>query len=432
MLHFDVLGLMHRVRLIAVVLSAGLLAGCQSSSQHAPGSATSPTGDIVLAVDDERVEGRVPRNATLETILRDHELSPELTTSLIDAVRSVFDPRRIRANQLYRLSWTLDGLFREFRYQINADSFLRVARAIEADDGLPAFAAEVVEYPREVVDDATYARITRDRSSLIAALNAEGENQLLALDLATVFSGLVDFNSELRVGDDVRVLFERVLRNGVFAGYDQVRAAVLNNDGRILTAIPFPQEDGTIGWYDENGRSLKRRFLKSPLPFQTSISSGFSYRRLHPVSGTFQAHPAIDYRAPWGSKVVSVADGTVVFAARSGASGNLVRVRHAGGYETLYLHLSSFGSGIRSGVRVAQGQTIGHVGNTGNVTGTHLDFRLKKNGAYVNPLREYQRMPPGDPIPDGLLPAFEAQRDLLLEELTGRLSGLTRRADSPN
>jgi len=416
-------------RFMLVVAAAGLLAACQRDA-GAPDAGDASVGDVLLALEAATVEGRVPRNSTLETILRDEELPADFTAAVVTAVRDVFNPRHIRANQPYRVTRTFDGLFREFRYQIDADRFLRV---LAREDGEPDFVVEVVPYPKEIVADAAFAEITRERPSLIAAFHDEGETQLLALDLANVFGGLVDFNSELQAGDRIEVLFDRVLRSGQFAGYERVRGAMLLNDGRTLTAFPFPQGDGTIGWYDGDGRSLKRKFLKSPLTFQTSISSGFSYRRLHPISRTFQAHPAIDYRAGYGERVVAVADGTVLFAAFSGASGRLVRIRHAGGYETMYLHLSTLGPGIRPGVRVSQGQVIGRVGNSGSVTGTHLDFRMKKNGAYVNPLIEHRRMPPGDPISADQLEAFFAERDRLLAELAERrLGATTRRANAPN
>jgi murein DD-endopeptidase MepM/ murein hydrolase activator NlpD len=417
------------VRAVVCVSLAGLVGACQASariSSNQPAVAE----DIRLRRETELVESRVPRHATLETILRDENLPAGLAAPIVTAVREVFNPRLIRANQPYQVIRTIDGLFREFRYEIDSDRFLRV---LAREAGQPAFDAEVVAYPKDVVPDAAFATITIDRPSLIAALNAEGETQLLALDLANVFSGLVDFNSELQPGDSIEALFDRVLHSGQFTGYERVRAARLQNEGRTLLAIPFPQKDGTIGWYDSDGRSLKRPFLKSPLTFQTTISSGFSYRRLHPVSRTFRAHPAIDYRAGYGERVVAVADGTVLFAAVSGASGRLVRIRHAGGYETMYLHLSAFGPGIRAGVRVSQGQVIGRVGNSGSVTGTHLDFRMKKKGAYVNPLLEHRRMPPGEPIADEHLDAFFVERDLLLAELADRrLSALTRRANVPD
>ncbi len=429
MVDFHVVAMRFGPRVIALVLLSGLVGACQPD-RGVPAGSGEAASDIRLARETDLTEARVPRNATLETILRDQNLSADLSLPLIGAVRQVFNPRQIRANQPYQVVRTLDGLFREFRYQIDSDRFLRV---FAREAGQPDFEVEVVPYPKEVVPDAAFATIDRDRSSLIAALNAEGETQLLALDLANVFSGLVDFNSELQPGDSVEVLFDRILRSGQFTGYERVRAAVLRNEGRTLLAIPFPQADGTVGWYDGDGRSLKRPFLKSPLTFQSSISSGFSYRRLHPVSGNFQAHPAIDYRAPKGAPVQAVANGTVVFAAMSGASGRLVRIRHAGGYETMYLHLSAFGPGIRAGAKVTQGQLIGRVGDSGRVTAAHLDFRMKKNGVYVNPLIEHRRMPPGDPIAAEQMEAFFAERDALLSELAERQSeALTRRANVPD
>lgn len=417
--------MMKTARLIAMLCVAGLVTACQ------PGAGVpddQPSGDIHLAHDVDTVEDVVPRSATLEMLLRSQGLPPDFTASMVSAVREVFNPRKLRAHQPYRITRTLDGLFREFRYQIDSDNFLRV---LARRDGQPEFAVDVVPYPKEVVTDAAFAEVTRDRPSLIAALNAEGETQLLALDLATVFGGLVDFNSDLQQGDQIHVLFDRVLRSGEFTGYERLHAAILENDGRTFMAFPFRQDDGAIGWYDGDGRSLKRRFLKSPLPFPTTITSGFSYRRLHPVAKTFRAHPAIDYRAPYGERVVSVADGTVVFAAHSGASGRLVRIRHAGGYESMYLHLSAFGPGIKPGARVSQGQVIGRVGNSGTVTATHLDYRLRKNGAYVNPLREHSRMPPGDPIPADQLEVFMAERDRLLADLESRrVSTNSRRANA--
>lgn len=418
----DLSGL-RRPSLTWLLLAGGLTAATTVAAACRPAASSAErrggSADILLPIDSTTIEARVPRNATLELILRQHELPAELTTALVDAVREVFNPRRLRVDQPYRITRSLDGIFREFRYDIDADHFLRVAfRDAAAAAAAPAFDAEVVSYPKEIVTDAVEATITRERPSIIAALTAEGENQLLALQIAQIFGGEVDFNSDLQEGDEIRALFGRATRDGQFVGYDErPRALIFRQGDRTLSAIPFPNADGSVGWFDLDGRSLKRQFLKSPLRLQTSISSGFSYRRLHPVTGQFRAHPAIDYRAPYGEPVIAVAAGTVTFAAMSGASGRLVTIRHAGGYETLYLHLSAFGPGIRAGARVDQGQVIGRVGNSGVVTGTHLDYRLKKDGAYVNPLVEHSKMPPGDPIPDERREEFLAERDRLLAEL---------------
>lgn len=179
---------------------------------------------------------------------------------------------------------------------------------------------------------------------------------------------------------------------------------------------------GKAAFYDDAGRSLKRFFLRSPLRFEPRITSGFSRRRLHPVFRTYRAHLGIDYGAPTGAPVVAVSSGTVVSAGWSGGGGNMVRLRHAGGYESYYLHLSSFAKGVRAGVHVDQGQLIGRVGATGTATGPHLDYRLRKNGAFVNPLVEHRKLPPGEPIAAAQLLDFRATADATLQKLSAALS----------
>src|SRR6185436_5535501 len=154
---------------------------------------------------------------------------------------------------------------------------------------------------------------------------------------------------------------------------------------------------------------------------------GFSKRRFHPVSQVFKAHLGVDYGAPTGSSVVAVAAGVVASAAYSGGSGNMVHLKHQGGFETYYLHLSAYGPGIRAGAHVAQGQLIGRVGMTGTATGPHLDYRLKRNGVFVNPVSVHSRQAPGEPIPTVQLAMFKSLRDSLL----GRLSG-TLLAEAPH
>jgi murein DD-endopeptidase MepM/ murein hydrolase activator NlpD len=386
--------------------------------------------DVVLPRDTDTIEGLVPRAATLETLLRQNQVDPSLVPSLTTAVREVFNPRHIQANRAFRVVRSLDGLFREFQYQIDTDNFLRVVFRDRTPKGEPEFEVAVVPYPREIVVDAVTAEISRERPSLIAAFGAAGEGQQLPLELANVFSGEVDFNSELQRGDVASVLFERVRRDGEFVKYGELQAAVLQQDDRQLVGIGFRGSDGKLGWYDEQGRSLKRQFLKSPLPFDPRVTSGFSTRRLHPVFGNYRAHLGVDYRAAVGTPVLSVADGTVTFAAWSGNSGRLVKVRHPGGWETMYLHLSSIATGIRPGTRVRQGQLLGRVGMSGAATGPHLDFRVTRNGKYLNPLQVHRQMPPGEPIAPEQLEAFQQVRDSALQKLRG-LTGAPALQPSP-
>lgn len=399
-------------RLVYVVALA--LSACSAPARR---EAAVQTRDVELPRDADVIEGRVPRAATLDTLLRQHEVEPSLAASVTMAVSSVFNPRHLQADRAFRLTRTLDGLFREFQYQIDAHRFLRVAFRERRPDGQPEFDVAVVPYPRQVTVEAVTADITKSTPSLIAAFDAEGENIQLPLILADMFSGEIDFNSELQVGDSASVLFERIRREGEFVGYGDVQAAVLHHEGRRFVGIRFEGADGKPAWYDEQGRSLKRQFLKSPLPFDPRVTSRFSRSRLHPVFGDWRAHLGVDYAASIGTPVVAVAAGTVVFADWSGNSGRLVTLRHAGGLETSYLHLSSFGPGIRPGTHVAQGQLIGRVGMTGAATGPHLDFRVKRNGVHVNPVLIRSRMPPGEPIPPASLPAFREARDRALQAL---------------
>jgi len=400
-------------------LAAGLLAACHSAPDRSPDRA--PAHDVLLARDSQDTTGRVPANATLESLLRQNNVSADLTASVITSVRRVFNPRDLRAGETYVFRRTLDGLLREFRYPIDPDRLLRVVFKARPSSGQPTVDVDVVAVPRTIELAAVDASITKVHSSLVGAFDASGENVLLALALAEIFGGEVDFNSDLQPGDRIQVLFERVYREGQAPGYGDLKAAVLRTGGKEITAIPYRDRDGKIAWYDAEGRSLKRQFLKSPLPFEPRVTSRFSYRRVNPVHGDVRPHLGVDYGAPVGTAVMAVASGVVESAGWAGEAGRLIKLRHAGGYETEYLHLSAFAPGIRVGGRVEQGQLIGRVGMTGSATGPHLDYRILKNSTHVNPLVELSRMPPGVPIAADALPAFMQDRDAALGQLRERV-----------
>ena len=393
-----------------------MAAGCASQTARPQGK------DLLLPIDADVIKATVPRNATLQGVLKGHKASTDLADSIVNAVRSQFDPRHLKANQSYQLTTTLDGLFREFRYTMDADRFLRVALKAGATANAPQFDVTVVPYPKEVVTAATSVCLSRERSSLWSALEDRGENIQLALLLADAFSGDIDFNSDLQPGDCFEVLFGRVMRDGHFSGYENVKAATLTNDGRTLTAIRHKGPDGREAWYDDQGRSRKRQFLKSPLGFEPRVTSSFSYRRFHPVLNRYRAHRGVDYAAGYGTPVVAVSAGTVIEAGWAGGAGRRVSIRHDSGYVSNYFHLSAISAGISRGTRVDQGRTIGRVGNSGTVTGTHLHYELIKNGTHVNPVAEHRRMPPGIPIPPRAMPAFQAERTLLLDSLRRELA----------
>ena len=376
---------------------AVLGAGC-AQEVPLPNSVWNGTDIVLKKVDTRVIEDVVPRRATLAGLLDTHAFDGTFVYQFVQAVRPVFDPRRIRVGNSYKLIVGNDGVLRRFEYHIDNDEFLRVDYDTDAE---VSFEAERVLYVKERAEVATSGVIDERNSSLSAALDDIGENVNLAILMAEVFSGEIDFNNDLRRGDHFDVLFEKYYREDVFSDYGDIVAAEFYNDGRNVQAFSFviPGDDRAL-YYDAAGRSLKRLFLRSPFRFEPRVTSRFSYRRLHPVLGTNRPHLGVDYGASTGTPVIAVANGRVVSAAASGGSGNMVRLRHTNGYETYYLHLSRFAKGMRPGSRVVQGQIIGYVGSTGLATGPHLDYRIRENGTFVNPLVEHRNFPPGDPIPE--------------------------------
>ncbi len=400
-----------------VLGTAILLNAC---AREVPPPVQERRADIELKRETITVEAIVPRAATLDGLLRQEQLSADMIQAAITAARGVFDPRDLRSDRRYRLVRTIDGLLREFEYQIDADRFLRIISARREQPDV--LVAEVLPYDKQVAVAAVRGRIDGDHPSVIAAMQDTGETIQLAMALAEVFSGEIDFDSDLQPGDSFEILVEKTSHDGQFSGYGAILGARFVTDGRDLHALRWTDPTtGKAAFYDENGRSLKRFFLRSPLRFEPRVTSGFSRRRLHPVFRSYRAHLGVDYGAPAGAPVVAVAAGTVISAGWSGGSGRMVRIRHAGGFESYYLHLSAFGKGVRAGSRVDQGQLIGRVGSTGTATGPHLDYRLKKNGVFVNPLTEHRKLPPGEPIAPAHAASFRAQRDETLQRLSTML-----------
>jgi murein DD-endopeptidase MepM/ murein hydrolase activator NlpD len=390
--------------LCGVLLPGLLCASC--ARDDAPPASEAVQSDRLLRPDTEVITGTVPRNSTLAELFRAY-LPEAHAAHAVDVIARSMDPRKLRAEQPFTLTRSLDGFLRAFDYEVDADHYLRVEPVSPAAPH--ELAANVIAYKREEATAVTTGHIDNETPSLFEAMEEAGESVDLSVELAAVFSGEIDFNSELQPGDSFRVAFQKITRENGTVAYGAIQAAEFNNDGRRLEAFRFVLPDGKAGYFDAKGRSLKRFFLKSPLKFEPRITSRFSYSRRHPVLNVRRAHLGVDYAAPVGAPVVAVSNGVVTRAGWSGDAGRLVAVRHSSGYESMYLHLSSVA--VRTGQRVSQGELVGHVGSSGLSTGPHLDYRLRKHGTYVNPLTEHRRMPPGDPIPSSLIAAFTAERD---------------------
>lgn len=402
------------IGLTSLALSAGLAAVRDRLPEHTGNVITDAPrriADILLPRDSDVISAVVPNGTTVAGMLGKHLLPESELAALVQAVTTTFDVRKLRAGNIYRIERLFDGRIRSFEYEIDPTRALRASRR-DGDIGL--FAAEVVELPRTTTRVVVEGRIDRDAPSISESLERAGERLDLALAMADIFGGEIDFNSDLQPGDAYRLVVEKSVRDdGQFVGYGPVQAAEFINDGRTLAAMRFTLADGKAGYFDTEGRSLKRFFLKSPLKFEPRITSRFSRSRMHPVLKYARAHNGVDYGAPSGAPVVSVSNGVVSFAGWTSGGGRTVRIRHTSGYESEYLHLSAIASGIRPGTRVGQGELIGNVGKTGLATGPHLHYGLRRNGHYVNPITEHQNLPPGDPVPALLRTAFEAERDAL-------------------
>lgn len=405
------------VGLTSLALSAGLAMVRDRLPEHTGNVITDAPrrlADVLLPRDSDVISSVVPNGATVAGMLGKHLLPESELSALVQAVSSNFDVRKLRAGNIYRIDRLFDGRIRSFEYEIDPTRALRASRR----EGDIVFAAEVVELPRTTTQVVVEGRIDKDAPSISESLERAGERLDLALAMADIFSGEIDFNSGLQPGDSYRLVVEKSVRDdGLFVGYGPVRAAEFANDGRTLAAMRFTFPDGKSGYFDTEGRSLKRFFLKTPLKFEPRITSRFSRSRMHPVLKYARAHNGVDYGAPTGAPVVSVSNGTVSFAGWTNGGGRTVRVRHTSGYESEYMHLSAITPGITPGARVGQGELLGLVGQTGLASGPHLHYGLRRNGQYVNPITEHQNLPPGEPVPAVLKAAFEAERDTLFSAM---------------
>jgi murein DD-endopeptidase MepM/ murein hydrolase activator NlpD len=210
-----------------------------------------------------------------------------------------------------------------------------------------------------------------------------GAGDALVAKFADIFAWDINFFTDLRKGDRFEVLYEKKFAEGRFTGYGDIIAARYVAPNKTFTAIAFADSDRHLQYYDENGKSVQKQFLKAPLRF-TRISSGYTWHRADPIQGIVRPHLGIDFAAPVGTPVYSPADGKVIFAGVQGGFGNHIILEHGGSYRTYYGHLSAYAPGLHVGQRVAQGDLIGRVGTTGWSTGPHLDYRMTVNGAFVN------------------------------------------------
>ena len=351
------------------------------------------------APQNQLFSGKIAANQFVADILTNAGASLVDADSAVRSLTGIYDFRKSRPGHQYEFELTPESKLIWFRYKASADEIYVTRRGPE--DKFKG-AAEEIKLEREVIEVNGAIEV-----SLWEAFVRSGESPNLAMTLAEVFQFDIDFFHDTRKGDRFRFWVEKFTNEGELVRYGRIYAAeyIGASDSPVGTKRLFywdSKRDLKKGYYDANGKAAQRAFLRSPLSF-TRISSPFGYRK-HPILKKRHFHGGIDYAAPTGTPVRAVAEGRVVFAARKGPAGKMVRIRHDGGYESFYLHLSKIK--VRNGQRVSQSTIIGKVGSTGRSTGPHLDFRLKKHGKYLNPRRHVA--PRTKSVPRKELKAFKA------------------------
>lgn len=302
-----------------------------------------------------------------------------------------------------------------FRYNVDPGSLVTLAATAS---GLQA---KVTTLPVERRLHFAHGAV---RGSLFAAGEKAGMSETMVLKLADVFKYDIDFIKDVQEGDQFTVVYDDVYRNGQFSRSGDILAAEFINKGHRYTAYRFEQDDGSIAYFSQDGRSLRKSLLRTPVAF-TRISSKFGMRH-HPILGYTRLHKGVDYAAPKGTPIHAAGDGVIVFRGVKHGYGNFVIVKHNGTYSTAYGHMSRFAKGESVGTRVHQGEVIGYVGMTGLATGPHLHYEVRIHGDPENPLAI--TMPKPEPLTGKQMAEFKAQtaplvaRIQLIDNATQRLA----------
>jgi len=345
------------------------------------------------------IKKEILTGSTFSVIASEAGVATSTVNLILENTKKLYDLALIRAGR--ELVFIFDknsNDLKELNYDIDSEERLVIKNISTTTEDWQA-ERMAIEYETEI----TTIEGIIDSSLYQAILDQEGDERL-AIALAEVFAWQIDFAGEIQKGDSFKVIYEKrfVDKNYVMPG--KILSAKFIASGEEYKGFYFKGSDGKDGYYDDFGKSLEKVFLKSPIQYKY-ISSGFSYKRVNPVTGDIHAHRAIDYVAPSGTPVVTIGDGTVVQAGWNGAYGISVKIRHNDTYSTVYGHFSSLAKGIKRGASVRQGQVIGYVGSTGQSTGPHLHYEVHKFGSLINPLTLVA--PDGKPVAENDKAAFE-------------------------
>lgn len=352
------------------------------STLPAPRALTLALPELDLS-DSTRIYHRIKQKDTWQAILTEYRLDPSYGNEIVQALAQLeknYDGRlQLQAGKMIELRLGRRARLAEVSFLVDASH-----QVVIDHNRKQGFVAEMVQLHRETAERVAVGYI---KSSFAAAARQAGVSYQTVDELVDLFSDRVDFNSDLRVGDRFTVIFrDNIARSRRQIGVGPILAAALDINGERMIAARYVGTDGKARYFDGKGQPLGNSFLRYPLTF-TRISSYFTTSRFHPILGKRRPHNGVDFAAPTGTPVRSVADAVVQFAGRKGGSGIMVLLKHNDRFSTNYLHLSRIAPGVRTGGRVSRGQVIGAVGATGLATGPHLHFGFFDKGKYVDPLK---------------------------------------------
>lgn len=357
-------------------------------------------------IEEFNVEtNRVKRNHSLSTILRQYDVSFGTIDKIARKAKKVFNVRRIKSGHEYSILFTKDSLKMPeyFVYENTPVEYI----VFDLRDTLNVFKGE-----KEIVKHRRQIKGSIESSLWNAMVEAEAD-PLLSVELSDIYAWTIDFFG-IGKGDQFNIIYEESYVDDKPIHQLKVIAANFVHHKSNNYAFAFV-EDEKDGFFDEEGKSLQKAFLKAPLRF-SRISSKFSNRRYHPVLKRYRAHHGVDYAAPSGTPVHTIGDGVIIKRGyQKNGGGNYLKIKHNSVYTTTYMHLSRFAKGMKSGARVKQGQTIAYVGTTGLSTGPHLDFRVYKNGSAINPLNV--KSPPVSPVKKENEVRYQLVMESLMKEL---------------
>lgn len=350
------------------------------------------------------VQGIIRRNQMLGNLLSDYGVTNRQIFDISNLPKEVFNERKIKAGNKYALFLEKDSTQKLAYFVYEKDlvnySVIHFEDSIHVEQGSKPVVVKTKELTGEI------------QTSLWESFLEMESNPLLAVELEEIYAWSIDFFG-LQEGDKFRLIYDESYVDTNSVGISTIYGAWFHHSGHEFWAIPFIQ-DSTRAFFDEEGNSLRKAFLKAPLK-SYRISSRFSNSRMHPILRIRRPHHGVDYAAPTGTPVHAIGDGQVFARAYQRGGGNYVKIKHNSVYSTTYMHLSGFGKGIKVGSYVKQGDIIGYVGSTGLSTGPHLDFRFYKNGQAIDPLKV--EAPPVEPVHDTLRVDYDLVMNSMMKAL---------------